>query len=316
MDEIDERIFVVSEMRITTPLKFTPFARQGVANKIITPAKPDDSGPVARKLKMSKRVLTYDTPAAAKENVTLSTKLNEIKFSQYSLQSPYTVNKLPAATPITRAMEMNNWLQDHISKVPATTENGLAHFTSGLLMSITETVSKMMLGILESSLKKIATALGIDNKEPEVTATPVPQKTHIKSQEIRALYFRILDELICLEEKKVGAPKTIQILANPEFHKSVLAAVTEVVLFVHNSMAIRFEQILDLCEVQAFEFWKLIRAFLKFDPVMPGPLRVHLQQIEVKILTSLAWQKNSVIHQLLAKIVEKERVEEIGRAHV
>ena len=42
----------------------------------------------------------------------------------------------------------------------------------------------------------------------------------------------------------------------------------KVVLFVHNSMAIRFEQILEICELQAFDFWKIIRSFLKFDPVM------------------------------------------------
>ena len=305
LDEIDERIFVLSEMRITTPLKFTPFARQGVANKITTPSKPEDTGPIARKLKSSKRVLNYDAPTTGKENVTLSTKLNEIKFSQYSLQSPYTVNKLPAATPITRAMEMNNWLQDHVSKASCN-DSGLTHFMVTLSGPASETLSKTLVSLLDSLLKKIAPALGID-KEPESAAM---QKTHIKAQEIKAMYFRIADEMLCLEEKKIGASKTTQILSNPEFHKSVLAAATEIVLFVHNSMAIRFEQILDLCEVQAFEFWKLIRAFLKFDPVMPGPLRMHFQQIEIKILSSLAWQKNSTLHQLLAKIVEKEKIEE------
>eukprot|EP01022_Parablepharisma_sp_SALTPOND_P014821 TRINITY_DN205_c0_g3_i3.p1 TRINITY_DN205_c0_g3~~TRINITY_DN205_c0_g3_i3.p1 ORF type:complete len:933 (+),score=77.64 TRINITY_DN205_c0_g3_i3:3512-6310(+) len=300
LDEIDERIFVVSEMRITTPLKFTPFARQGVANKLITPAKPDDTGSIVRKLRGSKRVLTYDTPATGKENVTLSTKLNEIKFSQYSLQSPYTVNKLPAATPITRAMEMNNWLQDHVAKV-CFLESGLTPFLTNLVAA-SETSPKTLLGLLESLLKKIAAALGIDAE--------APQKMHIKAQEIKAVYFRIVDELLCLEEKKLGSAKAAQVLANPEFHRSALAASTEIVLFVHNSMAIRFEQILELCEVQAFEFWKLVRPFLKFDPVMPNPLRLHLQQIEVKILTSLAWQKNSTIHRLLSKIVEKEKLEE------
>jgi len=310
IDEIDERIFVISEMRITTPLKFTPFARQGGANRIVTPAKPEDVT-VTRKLKSSKRVLTYDTPAVAtKENVTLSTKLNEIKFSQYSLQSPYTVSKLPTATPITRAMEMNNWLQDHISKANTMIENtGLSHFAITLLTNAgMESALKCLNGVIDNLVKKISAGLGID-KDIENTGINQP-KTHIKINEIKATYYRMVDEMLSIEDKKIGALKAAQIMACLEFHKSALAAATEVVLFVHNSMAIRFEQILEICEVQAFDFWKLIRAFLKFDPVMPGPLRMHFQQIEIKIITSLAWQKNSSLHMLISKIVEKEKQEE------
>ncbi len=305
-EELDERIFVVSEMRITTPLKFTPFARQGVANKIFTPAKPEDSGPVARKLHSSKRILTYEMQATGKENVTLGTKLNEIKFSQYALQSPYTVSKLPVATPITRAMEMNNWLQDHVGKV-AVLENGLTSTINNLLPNCSPEVRNggLIMGVLEAATKKISAAL-----EKETAEMGQPQRMHIKGREIRCMYFRIVDELLSLEEKKVGLLPAAQVLSNPEFHKATIAAATEVVLFVHNSMAVRFEQILELCEVQAFEFWKLVRPFLKFDPVMPGPLRMHFQQIEIKILTSLGWQRNSSIHRLLAKIIDKERQEQ------
>jgi hypothetical protein len=75
-------------------------------------------------------------------------------------------------------------------------------------------------------------------------------------------------------------------------------------------MALMFEQILELCEVSAFEFWKLVRPFLKFDVSMPGPLRMHFQQIEVKILTSLAWQKNSHLHLFITSLFAKEKHEE------
>ena len=172
-----------------------------------------------------------------------------------------------------------------------------------MLQNLTEPCGPMIVEVVDAAIKKISTSLGIE-KETEMSQV---QKMQIKGQEIRCMYFRIVDELMCLEEKKVGVLKAAQILASAEFHKSVLVAATEVVLFVHNSMAIRFEQILDLCEVPAFEFWKLLRPFMKFDPVMPGPLRLHFQQIEIKVLTSLAWQRNSSIHLLLSKIIERER---------
>ena len=315
-DEIDERIFLGRGSRVVTPLKFTPFARQGFANKGITPVKPDaDMNPLAagRQLQKSKRMLNYDIPNAAKENVTMATKLKEIKFSQYATQSPYAINKLPAATPITRAMEMNNWLQDHVNKAQIR-ENGLSQTMNTYLGCSPEpTVIKT----LEDTLKKLVCALGQEkhiSMEDKGIDSNV-KKTQIKCQQIRGIYFRIADELICLEEKRLAISQKgsqdslVRILKNPNYHKSVLAAATEIVLFVHNSMAIMFEQILDLCEVSAFEFWKILRPLLKFDSAMPGPLRMHFQQIEVKILTSLAWQRNSPIHLLISKIIAQEKQE-------
>ncbi len=311
-EELDERIFMAGgEARAATPpkFKFTPFARQGMANRIFTPAKPEDSGPAARKLRNSKRILNFDLPpATAKEGVTLGTKLSEIKFSQYTMQSPYTVNKLPAATPITRAMEMNNWLQDHVGKV-SLFENGLTSTFNSMLPTGGD-CARLILCTIDTAMNKISAALGIE-KETEPCQL---QQVHVRSREIRCMYFRIADELLALEARKIPAPLLVQVLSNPDFHRATLAAAAELVLFVHNSMAIRFEQILELCDVPAFEFWKLLRPLLKFDPVMPVPLKMHFQQIEIKILTSLAWQRNSSIHVLLGKIVEKERLEQSRHA--
>jgi hypothetical protein len=293
LDEIDERIFIVSEVKITTPLKFTPFARQGVANKLITPSKPEDTDCAFKKLRGSKRTLNYEVHSKTKENVNFSTKFNEIKFEQYPTKSPYTVNKLPTATPITRAMEMNNWLQDHIFKCTIT-ETGLTSYLSSLMSS---SDSKALLQLLERLLSKLSVALGNES-------------TQIKSNDIKAFYFRIMESVIGMEEKTLSKVDMMKMLGSNELHKAAIAAATEVVLFINNSMAIRFEQILELCEMDAFEFWKLIAIFLKFDPMMPSPLKSHFHQIETKILTFLAWQKNSTMHRLLGKIIEKERIEE------
>lgn len=295
LDEIDERIFIVSEMKITTPLKFTPFARQGMANKLITPSKPEDSDAASKKLKGSKRTLNYEVHAKAKESVNFSTKFNEIKFEQYPAKSPYAAsNKLPTATPITRAMEMNNWLQNHISKCTADHASGLSVYLCALMSPAD---CKGVLQVVDKVMAQLNAALASDS-------------TQIKAHDVKALYLRIVDSVVEMEEKKLAKEDIGRVLRNSEFHKAAMAAATEVVLFVNNSMAIRFEQILDLCELGAFEFWKLVAVFLKFDPTMPAPLKLHFQQIEVKVITFLAWQKNSAMHRLLGKMVEKERMEE------
>lgn len=293
LDEIDERIFIVSEVKLTTPLKFTPFARQGMANKLITPSKSEETDCTVKKLRGAKRTLNYEVSSKGKENVNFSTKFNEIKFEQYPTKSPYAVNKLPTATPITRAMEMNNWLQDHILK-STTTENSLSPYLN-TLMSPSD--SKVLLQILDKLMAKLSIALGNES-------------TLIKVQDIRALYFRIVESVIGMEEKVLSKGNMMKVLTTTEFHKAVVVAATEVVLFVNNSMAIRFEQILEVCELDAFEFWRLIAIFIKFDPMIPAPLKLHFQQIEIKIITFLAWQKNSTMHRLLGKIIERERIEE------
>ena len=295
LDEIDERIFVVSEMKIKTPSKFMPFARQGMANRLFTPFKPDDTDCAAKRLKTSKRTLTYENNSSTKTNVNFATKLKEIKFEHYPSQSPYTVSKLPAATPITRAMEMNNWLQEHILKC-VISENGLSPTLSEF---VSYSAIKPLIESLDNILIKLSSALGIEKNQ-----------TQIKSSDIKALYFRIIDSLIGIEEKQSAKSDITKLLFNMEFHKGVIVTSTEIMLFVYNSMAIQFEEILGLCEIDPFQFWKLILPFLKFDPMMPTPLKLHFQQIEVKILTFLAWQKNASIHCLLANIIEKEKMEE------
>lgn len=61
LDGIDERSFIASETRITTPVKLTPFARQGVANIIITPRKPKEcpEGDLSKRELGTGRVSSY-----------------------------------------------------------------------------------------------------------------------------------------------------------------------------------------------------------------------------------------------------------------
>jgi retinoblastoma-associated protein len=289
LDEIDERILIAKEMRITTPLKLVPFARQGLANKLLTPCKPDN--PVDRTAYTSKRILTYETPISLKGSVTLSTKFNDIKFSQYAFQSPYSVKKLPIATPITCAMEMNNWLQEYVSKESLSEE---------LPSSVSKVVTK------SNPLRKALVELQGDILKKLAVELESVHSVSSKLKEVKALYSGMMNEFLLHEEKKLDLIKLMQVLSCFEFHRSVLAASIEIVLFVHNSMTLHFEHVLEICELQVFDFWKLLRALLKFDQTMPGPLKFHFQQIEIKILTSLAWQKNSELFERIVKLTSNK----------
>lgn len=128
-DDLDER-FYLKERKANTPGKFTPFAKQGAANKLsfLTKAPQTQTPQQYQKLSHqvlqekndaeqtkrvyhSHRVLNYEVA----ENVNIRSNLNEIKFTNKVIpQSPYT--RLMPATPMTTALEMYNWLNEKVRK--------------------------------------------------------------------------------------------------------------------------------------------------------------------------------------------------------
>ena len=61
----------------------------------------------------SSRLINYEDA----ENISLSKKLNEIKFPQRVPNSPYAMKNITPATPISMMMELKNWLKSNIAKV-------------------------------------------------------------------------------------------------------------------------------------------------------------------------------------------------------
>lgn len=49
---------------------------------------------------------------ATTENMTLSKKLNEIKFPMRVPNTPYSIKNITPATPISMVMELKNWLKN------------------------------------------------------------------------------------------------------------------------------------------------------------------------------------------------------------
>lgn len=128
-DELDER-FYMKDRKANTPGKFTPFAKQGAANKLNLYGSQNtqlqgqqqqahslaqeihDPNEHVKKVFHSHRVLNYE----ATESVTIKSNLSEIKFTNKTIpQSPYT--KLMPATPMTAALEMYNWLSEKVRKL-------------------------------------------------------------------------------------------------------------------------------------------------------------------------------------------------------
>jgi len=130
------------------------------------------------------------------------------------------------------------------------------------------------------------------------------KKLKDKHTQIVNLYLKVLEDLLIQEEKKTKDSETLETLKSDNFHKALIACSMETVFFVNNSSSVTFVKLLELCEVEAFDFWKIIGSFAKFDTQMPYPIKKHLYDLELKILMYLAWKKNSNVHQTIKKQVE------------
>jgi len=131
------------------------------------------------------------------------------------------------------------------------------------------------------------------------------KKIREKHTQIVNLYLKVLEELLSQEEKKIKDSDTQEILKSDNFHKALIACCVETTFFVNNTSGVSFVRLLDICDVEAFEFWKIIANFVKFDLQMPYPIKKHLYDLELKILMFLAWKKNSSVHQVIKRQAEE-----------
>ena len=136
----------------------------------------------------------------------------------------------------------------------------------------------------------------------------ISRKGDYKNQ-IRALYFKVLEELLLEEEKKLVNQNLADILLNGDFHKALIACCIETTFFVNNytNKNLTFLRLLELCDTQPFEFWRIITSFVRFDPQMPVPIRKHMHELETKIVTQLAWIRGSQVYQLVVQLFEESK---------
>ena len=59
------------------------------------------------------------------------------------------------------------------------------------------------------------------------------------------------------------------------------------------------DDILKEINLKAFDFWRILNSFLKFDPLMPRVLTNHFREIEIKIVSEIAWQKDSPVLDII-----------------
>ena len=64
----------------------------------------------------------------------------------------------------------------------------------------------------------------------------------------------------------MGSPELTSLLQKEIFLKSVFVCATETVFFISLVKHLQVHDVLQVIDLKAFDFWRLLNSFLKFDP--------------------------------------------------
>ncbi|CAG9313051.1 unnamed protein product [Blepharisma stoltei] len=235
----------------------------------------------------SKRLIAWDND---NEDISLKSQLESIK--RLPPMSPFQM-----ATPMSMAMEMSSWLRDITKKVSVDNlPTKLAEYLANTEIQISQKVNEYR--------NKLALFYDETQNCPDIIMEYMSSSKPNQKVEITiSLYLKSIDGMLTNEEKRLTSRNFGVLLNNDSFHQTALACSIISVIFLHSLTHITFPQVLSFCQIAGFEFWKLINSFAQFDVKFPIPLKRHFKEIEVKILSELAWEQNSPIFQYLKEYI-------------
>ncbi|CAH2224085.1 retinoblastoma-associated isoform X1 [Pelobates cultripes] len=130
------------------------------------------------------------------------------------------------------------------------------------------------------------------------------------------LHYRVMEAILKSEEQRLSVQNFSKLLNNEIFHTCLLACAVEVVMATYgrhilqnqsNSITdLSFPWILDVFELKAFDFLKVIESFIKSEPSLSRDVIKHLERCEHQIMECLAWQSDSPLFDLIRQTKDRE----------
>uniref|UniRef100_A0A8C8JPQ8 Retinoblastoma 1 n=1 Tax=Oncorhynchus tshawytscha TaxID=74940 RepID=A0A8C8JPQ8_ONCTS len=131
------------------------------------------------------------------------------------------------------------------------------------------------------------------------------------------LYYRVMESML----KSVNDLVLFlfrKLLNDSTFHTSLLACALEVVMATYGGdnggvpveTDLCFPWILDVFQLTAFDFYKVIESFIKAEPSLSKDIVKHLERCEHLIMETIAWREDSPLFELLKRTREEGPVEQ------
>ncbi|XP_023656418.1 retinoblastoma-associated protein isoform X1 [Paramormyrops kingsleyae] len=142
------------------------------------------------------------------------------------------------------------------------------------------------------------------------------------------LYYRVMESMLKSEEKRLSVQNFSILLNNSAFHISLLACALEVVMATYGGSTFKngsacsdgdgggtesdlsFPWILDVFQLSAFDFYKVIESFIKAEPSLSRDMIKHLERCEHLVMERIAWRSDSPLFELLRRSQEECLVEQ------
>lgn len=141
-------------------------------------------------------------------------------------------------------------------------------------------------------------------------------------------YYQVMEAMLKSEEKRLSVQNFSKLLNNSTFHTSLLACALEVVMAAYGESSFKnggynhdggeaadkdvcFPWILNVFDLAAFDFYKVIESFIKADPTLGKDIIKHLETCENLIMERIAWRTGSPLFELLKQEHEGGAAEQV-----
>nr|KAF6428341.1 RB transcriptional corepressor 1 [Rousettus aegyptiacus] len=124
-----------------------------------------------------------------------------------------------------------------------------------------------------------------------------------------------MESMLKSEEERLSIQNFSKLLNDNTFHMSLLACALEVVMATYSRSTsqnldtgtdLSFPWILNVFNLKAFDFYKVIESFIKAEANLTRDMIKHLERCEHRIMESLAWLSNSPLFDLIKQVKDRE----------
>ncbi|XP_075389365.1 retinoblastoma-associated protein isoform X1 [Tenrec ecaudatus] len=214
------------------------------------------------------------------------------------------VTMIPPQTPVRAVMNTIQQLVMVLNSASDQPSEILISYFNHCTVNPKESILKRVKDISYIFKEKFATAVGQGCVE-------------IGSQRYRLgvrLYYRVMESMLKSEEERLSIQNFSKLLNDNIFHKSLLACALEIVMATYSRNTSRldpgtnlsFPWILNVLNLKAFDFYKVIESFIKAETKLTREMIKHLERCEHRIMESLAWLSGSPLFDLIKLSKERE----------
>ncbi|XP_053926508.1 retinoblastoma-associated protein isoform X3 [Cuculus canorus] len=217
------------------------------------------------------------------------------------------LNHILPQTPVRAAMNNIQQLIMILNSATDKPSDTLIRYFNNCTVNPKESILKRVESLDHIFKKKFAEAVG-------------PGCAEIGSQRYKLgvrLYYRVMESMLKSEEERLSVQNFSKLLNDNIFHTSLLACAVEVIMATYSRNAsqndgtsaetdLSFPWILNVFDLKAFDFYKVIESFIKAEPSLTREMIKHLERCEHRIMECLAWQSGSPLFDLIKQSKERE----------